>query len=100
MLLIKNAEHQPPLVSILAVAANVAERLGITLRVTETIGNGTHGKWSLHYSFRAADFGSKEFSNKQEIVAELQSALGPKYDVLLENPGTDNEHFHVEYDPK
>lgn len=98
MLAVKNAEFQPPVVSILAAASNVSERLRITIRITDTIGNGKHGRWSLHYSLRACDFGSKEHANKQAIVAELKKELGQGYDVILEDEGLDNEHIHVERD--
>lgn len=99
MLKVKNPEYQPPVISIVAAMANVSEHLGITLRITDTIGNGKHKLWSLHYSFRAADIGSKEHVNKQEIVEALKKELGKSYQVLLENLGTDNEHIHAEYDP-
>jgi hypothetical protein len=100
MLIVKNPWYQPPVVTIMAAAANVSERLGITLRITDTIGNGVHGKWSLHYRFGALDLGSKEHKEKQRIVDELRKELGATFDVILEGLGTDNEHIHAEHDPK
>lgn len=102
MLQVKQPEYQPPLVSILAAAANISERLGITLRITDTIGNGQHGKYSFHYALSAVDFGTKEFADtiKEQLVIEFQKALGLNYDVILESKGLNNEHLHVERDAK
>lgn len=93
---------QPPLINIVCAAGNVAERLGITLRITAGI-DGVHMVGSLHYALRAGDIGCREFTPdvKRKIVRELQLELGPDYDVLLEHEGdAKKEHIHAEFDPK
>lgn len=89
---------------ILHIAAALT-RLGLPLRrITITAGsNGQHRTGSLHYRYRALDVRTKDFPTrdaKDELVRQLQRDLGPDYDVLLEGVGTDNEHCHVEFDPK
>lgn len=68
-----------------------------------TSGNDSkHGITSLHYNGRALDFRTKHVSREVLItlVSDIRVALGPEFDVVLEGLGTDNEHLHVEYDPK
>lgn len=56
---------------------------------------------TYHGKGRACDFRTKNFmGSKHSLVAEIQYALGSDFDVVLENLGEDNEHLHVEYDPK
>lgn len=65
--------------------------------------DGTHSPNSLHYSDSAFDFRSKQISStaeKENILNLVKEALTVDFDVLLEDSGTDNEHFHLEYDPK
>jgi len=62
-----------------------------------------HGTKSLHFKDQAIDIRSKDLNEDQKdlIFSELKKRLNPiGYDVLLEYRGQDNEHFHVEYDPK
>lgn len=72
-------------------------------RPTITAGtDGTHMKGSLHYKGQAIDLRSKNLKEEQKdlVFAELKKRLGKDYDVLLEDRGMPNEHFHIEYDPK
>lgn len=60
-----------------------------------------HGANSWHYKGRALDFRTKTYAgDKQALRDEIKSALGQDFDVVLEALGEDNEHLHVEYDPK
>jgi hypothetical protein len=71
--------------------------------VITSCNDSTHGIHSLHYSDSAFDFRSKHISSaeeKQQIVNLIKEALTADFDVLLEELGTDQEHFHLEYDPK
>lgn len=68
-----------------------------------SVNDGIHKTGSLHYSGNAVDIRSKIY--KRELVEEVirmfrASTDGPRYDLLLEAPGTPNEHLHLEYDPK
>lgn len=80
-----------------------------------TSGNdGIHMEGSKHYRGEALDFRTKNIGKswytpedtrerKLALVEDIKLALGGQmreFDVLLEGLGTDNEHLHVEYDPK
>ena len=39
-------------------------------------------------------------SGQMTLVEMIDGALGPDFDVIWEAQGLDNEHLHVEYDPK
>ena len=58
-----------------------------------------HSDKSLHYSGRALDFRTHDFTgDKQQLLYSLKEALGPEFDVLLEADGTPNQHIHIEWD--
>ena len=68
-----------------------------------TSGNdGEHKNGSLHYIDRALDFRIKDLPReaRAQAVARITELLSPTYDVLWESVDTDNEHLHIEYDPK
>lgn len=100
---------QPPLLYLAVAVANVAMTYGDIDVVTLTAGvNGQHASFSLHYSLRALDVRSKNFdghARKLMFVADLRRELaalfgGPLCDVILEKEGTEDEHVHLEFDPK
>lgn len=66
--------------------------------------DGTHGVDSLHKLngiCRALDFRTKDYSgNKEELRNDIKVSLGDEFDVVLEHLGGEQEHIHVEYDPK
>lgn len=65
--------------------------------------DGAHMVNSKHYSNEAFDFRSKHISTnleKQNILTEIKSRLTGDFDVLLENVGTESEHYHLEHDRK
>lgn len=66
-----------------------------------TSGNDSkHGERSLHPWGAALDFRSHHVAaGKAGILKAIQTALGPQWDVLLEDLDGPNEHFHVEFDP-
>ena len=57
--------------------------------------------WLPDGSCQAIDLRTHNLSEgkAQEAQRLLARLLGPEYDVLLEHPGEDNEHIHVQYDP-
>lgn len=60
---------------------------------------GTHSVGSEHYVGHALDWRTKHLplAMAQTITATIKRALGPDFDVILEdNP----PHLHIEYDPK
>jgi hypothetical protein len=67
--------------------------------------NGTHSYSSLHWCGRAVDIRSKVFGEsdeKKKIVIIVREKLGSlkDYDFILENLNLENEHFHLEWQPK
>ena len=78
----------------------VADRDGVVTATT----NGQHNKGSLHSKGLAVDLRGKDLNDDQgkRVRNGLKKTLGPDYDVVWEtfpkNP--DNNHIHVEYDPK
>lgn len=72
--------------------------------VLTSCNDGKHGTNSLHYRdglCRAMDVRSKvllDETTKLEVLKRLQSDLGDEFDVLLENLGGENEHYHIEWD--
>lgn len=64
--------------------------------------DGTHSLGSEHYTGLAVDIRLHHVpgDRREHLVAEIRDALGPDFDVLWEAAGTDNEHLHIEYDPK
>lgn len=62
-----------------------------------------HGANSLHYKGKALDLRTKHVRDgitKTAIVDKIKDALGPQFDIVLESLGLDNEHLHIEFDPK
>jgi hypothetical protein len=85
------------------IVAFVMAEWGIPCIITS--GNdGKHGENSLHYRdglCRALDFRTKHFNGwKPGLRDAVKTALGENFDVVLEDLGGENEHLHVEYDPK
>ena len=70
--------------------------------VITSANDSTHGKNSLHYSDLALDLRSKNLTSVQKdtVLKHLKEYLGRDYDILLESRNGENEHFHLEYDPK
>lgn len=64
--------------------------------------DGIHMKGSLHYEGKAADIRSHTYSKTLilQIIDRFKEMYDAEYDLIWEYPGTANEHFHLEYDPK
>jgi hypothetical protein len=79
---------------IAAAAANVAAEMGITVTITSG-SDSTHMVGSKHYAGEALDFRLVPLAVRESFYQQLQTRLGPAYQVLHE--GT---HCHVEWDPQ
>lgn len=68
--------------------------------LTEGTG-GKHKVHSLHYVGQAMDLRSNSIPKEAvpRVMVAMQRALGPDFQFILEDKGTPNEHFHVEYQP-
>ena len=67
--------------------------------------DGIHKPTSLHYKGQALDFRLHNVPVliRSEVIEKIKAALlhgQGQYEVYHESVGTDNEHLHVEYDPK
>lgn len=61
--------------------------------------DGQHMKGSRHYTGEAIDVRSHNFPTleaKERFREAYQMALGPRFRVLFESVGTNNEHFHAQ----
>ena len=93
---------QPRLINILVAVANAAQGLSVSEVVITAGIDGTHSQNSLHYALRALDVRSKNFPTnhaKEAFASTLRAELGKDYQVLLEDLGGPNEHFHIQFRP-
>lgn len=92
---------KPEIVLALLVIQPIFRRFGYDMVITEVTG-AKHSRGSLHYVGLAADLRSKHLSNEHKnlILIQAQAALGPEFDIILEARNQDNEHYHLEYQPK
>ena len=61
--------------------------------------DGQHMEDSRHYTGEAIDVRSKNFPTleaKERFREAYEMALGPKFRVLFESVGTNQEHFHAQ----
>ena len=92
---------RPEMVLAFAIAQPIFERYGALCTITSAL-DGKHSRGSLHYKGLALDLRSRNLmeTDKGNVLGELKRDLGFEYDVLLEDSGGPNEHFHIEFDPK
>jgi hypothetical protein len=77
------------------------ELVSRTLQVDLTISAGTdglHAKNSRHYTGEAYDVRTRGIDAPmlQAIIEMLKLELGPRFTVLYEDPGTANQHLHLQ----
>jgi hypothetical protein len=87
---------------IAAATINVAQELGLPDMVITSGNDSQHKPSSKHYSHAALDFRTKHLQETQKRALRdgVKARLGRHFDVLLERPGQEQEHLHIEYDPK
>jgi hypothetical protein len=92
---------QPQIVLAALVIEDLYEELRVQCVVT-SCNDGTHKSNSKHYSGNALDFRTKTVPRGllMGLVASVKASLGTDFDVILESINGDNEHLHVEFDPK
>ena len=96
---------QPETLLGILVTQETYQRHGAELTLTSVL-DGRHSKLSLHYQGYAFDCRTKTLppGTVQLIYAELKTILDPLgFDVVLEldqKNDRNNEHLHVEFDPK
>ena len=92
---------KPELVLGALIVESCYAHIGVDPVVTVGI-EGTHRLGSEHYTGLALDFRMHHVPHdrREALVAAIREALGPDFDVLWESVGTEQEHVHVEFDPK
>lgn len=78
------------------------ERSGAELVITSCV-DSRHKSGSLHYAGKAFDCRTKGVMARETVVPlslAIREALGPEWDVILEDHDGGNEHLHLEFDPK
>lgn len=98
---VRIAGLQPQMVLAAAIIEDLYEEIRVTCLIT-SCNDGTHKSGSLHYQGCAMDFRTKNVPRTMinGLVDSVKMSLGPDFDVILESINGDNEHLHVEWDPK
>lgn len=94
---VKFGGFAPGLMVILAGLQQLSTELKEDIMITSG-SEGVHMKTSRHYKFEAVDIRSHtwDIKKKFEVRARLEQILGPRFTVLVEDVGNDNEHFHIQ----
>lgn len=91
----------PQLLLALMVVDDVMKKNGQEALIT-SLNDAFHSTNSLHYAGNAVDLRSHWFAHPSLVLGLCREALGNSsdFDMILENEGETNEHFHLEYQPK
>lgn len=92
---------KPEMVLVDSIVQSIFNEHGLDCVRTSIVGK-EHKSYSLHPPGYASDYRSKHIktlSLKHQILDELKKAL-PCCDIVLEHIGKDQEHYHIEFDPK
>lgn len=103
---VRLAGIRPEVFFAVQVAEGVWPKYGAEELVVSGGKEGKHTRGSEHYTLLAVDLRTKNLGTSYDrnparlACEELQDRLGPDYDVIFESEGKDQEHCHVEFDPK
>lgn len=85
----------------MVLAALIVDQLCGGQSMITSANDSKHRDASLHYKGRALDFRTHDYAGDKHLLRDnVKEQLGADFDIVLEAEGTDNEHLHVEYDPK
>lgn len=92
---------KPEMVLAAIVVEGVFNEIGRECWITSA-NDSKHKDASLHYAGMALDFRTKHVPRQQvpALIQAIKDALPDCYEVILESFGQDNEHAHLEFDPK
>lgn len=92
---------QPEMSVAHTVVASIFTAHGLDTVITEGTG-GVHGRASKHYVGYALDYRTKHVPRNVlgQLIRVVRESLGVEFDVVFESEGEDNEHLHIEFDPK
>lgn len=81
----------------LAAFDSVARSLQCDLTITSACDGEHSGPNDPHHRGEAYDIRSHDFANKESVLQAVMNELGTeKFFGFLEDPGTENEHFHFQ----
>jgi len=98
----RNGSISQPMVLGIKIIESAYNSCGVGYCMATSIMDGVHGKASRHYWGDAVDFRTKHIARGKlsQLEDRCREYLGADFDVILESIDSDNEHLHVEYDPK
>ena len=100
---VKPDKIQPELILSIIIVHSIFSSHGYDCIIT-SLNDSSHGENSKHFKGQGVDFRTKHIASiptKKIIVRQIINELKFNgYDVVFESEGLDNEHLHVEYDPK
>lgn len=95
---------QPAMYWVLRVCEDVYSRFGVNdLVITSGHEDSTrHSHTSFHYAGAAVDLRTHTIPRPalRQVVSSIAGRLGRDFDVILEDEGRDNEHLHIELQPR
>lgn len=93
---------QPQMALAYTIACAVYAKVGGYECVITSASDGVHGPNSLHYKGLALDLRTKHVDDDSKVMLlhTLKAAMGAQFDVILESIGEENEHAHLEFQPK
>lgn len=100
---VKIGALHPAMEAVIVAVAKAAHDLGLPKPVITSGNDSKHSRNSLHYANRALDFRGRDLTIAQGDALDraVTKLLGPKYDVIFETfLDKNNNHLHVEYDPR
>ena len=93
---------KPETVVAMIVANEVFTLHNLDCKISSVV-DGKHSWTSLHYPGFAFDISCDDILSNEEsnsIRFDIYSRLTNEYDVVLEWTDSDNDHFHIEFQPK
>lgn len=96
----------PALILAMLIVDDVYRQTPYGTAVITSLGDGKHMEGSYHAQGRAMDIRTRNITEArgpketQRLIGVIKENLGAAYDVVLEDLGGENEHVHIEYDPK
>lgn len=95
------ADLRPQMAIVIQNVTGILASHGLYAMITS--GNDSrHSLTSLHWSGAALDFRSHHIPREilDRVVRRIDRSLGLHFDVLLEQRDQENEHLHIEYQPR
>jgi hypothetical protein len=86
----------PSGIRILSALDQTAVLLGEDLTITSACDGDHSGVADPHHFGRALDIRSHDVADKQLILDTIMGFLGIKFYGFLEDPNSENEHFHIQ----